>query len=126
MWCSKKPGKLNSHEYGQIKEHVVITRSILEKMHLTRKYKNVPQIASAHHECLDGSGYPEGLTMKEIPYMSKVIVVADIFEALTSDRAYRQAMPVEEAFNEIEKDAGVKYDTSVIAALKRYYEKKYK
>ena len=63
----KKPGKLTDEEYTHIKQHTGITRAILEKMRFARKYRNVPQIAAAHHEYLDGSGYDGGLIGSEIP-----------------------------------------------------------
>ncbi|NTV13168.1 MAG: GAF domain-containing protein [Desulfobulbaceae bacterium] len=114
----KKPGRLTSAEYSQIQQHVTLTRSILSKMHFTRKYRNVPMVAAAHHEYLDGSGYDSGMTAKEIPFMAKIITVADVFEALTSNRHYRQAMPLPEAFALLEKEAGSKFDPKIIHALK--------
>ncbi|MBU0483447.1 MAG: GAF domain-containing protein [Proteobacteria bacterium] len=119
----KKPGRLSDREYSQIKEHVTLTRSILGKMRFARKYRNVPIIAAAHHELLDGSGYDSGILGREIPFMAKIITVADVFEALTSKRHYRQAMPKDEALALIEKDSGCKYDAKVIKALKNYLAK---
>jgi HD-GYP domain-containing protein (c-di-GMP phosphodiesterase class II) len=116
----KKPGRLTEQEYNQIKRHVTLTRSILGKMSFTRKYRNVPVIAAAHHEYLDGSGYDSGITGREIPFMAKIITVADVFDALTSDRHYRLAMPRDEALALMEEDAGRKFDPKVIKALKSY------
>lgn len=117
----KKPGKLTPQEFEHIKEHVVNTRNILNKMMFSRKYKNVPLLASRHHERLDGSGYAEGLTAAEIPFMTRIIAVADVFEALTARRHYRDPMSVEEAFRILDQDIGTKFDENVVAALKRYY-----
>ena len=120
----KKPGKLNKEECDHIKKHVTITRNILEKMSFARKYKNVPVIAACHHECLDGSGYDCGLTSKEIPFMSKIITVADVFEALTAERHYRPAMPEEKALSILQE--GVvegKFDGNIVNALIEYLEK---
>jgi len=114
----KKPGRLTAAEYTQIQQHVTLTRSILSKMHFARKYRNVPLVAAAHHEYLDGSGYDSGMTAKEIPFMAKIITVADVFEALTSNRHYRQAMPLLEAFALLEKEAGRKFEPKIIQALK--------
>jgi len=116
----KKPGRLTAAEYAQIKRHVTLTRSILGKMRFARKYRNVPTIAAAHHEYLDGSGYDSGMTGREIPFMAKIITVADVFDALTSDRQYHQAMPVEAALTQMEKAAGHKYEPKIITALKGY------
>lgn len=119
----KKPGRLTPNEYDQIKQHVTLTRSILAKMRFARKYRNVPMVAAAHHEYLDGSGYDSGMTAKEIPFMAKIITVADVFDALTSNRHYRKAMPVEIALAQLEKEAGTKYDPKIIAALKSYLDR---
>jgi len=120
----KKPGKLNKEEYNHIKQHVTITRSILEKMSFARKYRNVPAIAACHHECLDGSGYDCGLTSKEIPFMSKIISVADVFEALTADRHYRPALPEEKALSILQEGVdGGKFDGNIVNALRGYLEK---
>ncbi len=112
----KKPGSLDREEFEQIKAHVTNTRSILNKMAFMRKYRNVPLLASAHHERLDGSGYTEGLT--DIPFMARILAVADVFEALTAERHYRRALSIEEAFQIMDGDAGTKLDENVIAALK--------
>jgi HD-GYP domain-containing protein (c-di-GMP phosphodiesterase class II) len=117
----KKPGNLNREEFEHIKQHVVNTRSILNKMAFMRKYKNVPLLASAHHERLDGSGYSEGIT--DIPFMARILAVADVFEALTAERHYRRALSVEEAFEILDREAGTKLDENVIAALKTYCHK---
>jgi len=120
----KKPGKLNKEEYQHIKKHVTITRDILEKMNFARKYRNVPAIAASHHEYLDGSGYDSGLQSKEIPFMARIITVADVFEALTADRHYRTAMKLEDALSVIHEGVGSgKFDPNVVNALIRYLEK---
>lgn len=116
----KKPGRLTAEEYAQIRQHVTLTRSILTKMRFARKYRNVPMVAAAHHEYLDGSGYDSGMTAREIPFMAKIITVADVFDALTSDRHYRKAMPAAMALAELEKEAGSKFEPKIIAALKSY------
>jgi len=119
----KKPGRLTIQEYSQIKQHVTLTRSILGKMRFARKYRNVPLIAAAHHEYLDGSGYDSGITGREIPFMAKIITVADVFDALTSERHYRLAIPRDEALERLEKDSGSKFDPKVVKALKSYLDK---
>jgi HD-GYP domain-containing protein (c-di-GMP phosphodiesterase class II) len=117
----KKEGRLTDQEYECIKKHVFITRDILSKMHFSRLYRNVPFIASYHHERLDGSGYLDGLKSSEIPFMTKIIAVADVFEALTSRRHYREALTPESAFEILEEDSGTMYDESAVAALKKYW-----
>ena len=117
----KKQGRLTNEEYETIKQHVIITRDILNKMHFSRQYRNVPMIAASHHERLDGSGYLAGLKSEDIPFMTKIIAVADVFEALTSQRHYRDALSVKEAFAILENESGTMYDGGVVAALKKYW-----
>jgi HD-GYP domain-containing protein (c-di-GMP phosphodiesterase class II) len=120
----KKNGKLTTEEYSQMQLHSRMTQDILEKIHFAHKYRNVPCIAAAHHEYLDGSGYPWGLTAEEIPFMAKIITVADVFEALTADRHYRKTKSVDTAFAILDKGAGSKFDANLVAALKRHWESK--
>jgi len=120
----RKPGKLNEEEYQHIKKHVTITRNILNKMCFSRKYRNVPTIAASHHEHIDGSGYDYGLRSKEIPFMAKIITVADVFEALTADRNYRKSMKVKKALSILHE--GVvdrKFDGNIVNALTKYLAK---
>lgn len=117
----KKNGKLEESEFVHMKRHATITCDILEKIYFARKYRGVPLIASSHHEYLDGTGYPSGLDANEIPFMAKILTVADIYEALTADRHYRKGMTPEQALAIL--DQGVsnnKFDASVLAALKVY------
>lgn len=117
----RKSGKLTPEEYEHIKQHVVYTRNILDKMYFTRKYRGVPLIASSHHERLDGSGYIDELKGHEIPFMARIIAVADVFEAMTAKRLYREALRPEDAFEVLEQAVGTKFDTNIVAALKRYW-----
>ncbi len=116
----RKPGRLTASEFDHIKLHVHQTRKILGKMAFIRRYRNVPLIASCHHERLDGSGYLDGMTAGEIPFMSKIIAVADVFEALTAKRHYRDAMSLEDAFRVLDEGAGNQFDENIVGALKRY------
>jgi HD-GYP domain-containing protein (c-di-GMP phosphodiesterase class II) len=72
-----------------------------------------------HHERIDGGGYPDGLRGGEIPIESRVILVADAFEAMTSDRPYRTTLPTEEAVAELRRHAGTQFDSECVAALGR-------
>lgn len=114
----KKAGKLTDEERRHIQRHVEYTRSILDKMHFTRKYRAVPLIAASHHEMLDGSGYAAGLSGGEIPFMARILTVADVYEALTSDRHYRKAMGRDEALKVLEEGSGSLYDRHVVEALR--------
>ncbi|MBF0095720.1 MAG: GAF domain-containing protein [Magnetococcales bacterium] len=120
----KKGGPLTKGEYDQIKEHVSYTREILTRMRFSRKYRHVPEIAASHHEYMDGSGYGVGLLNRYIPFLAKIITVADIFEALTADRHYRRRMPAEEALAILKQGAGKKFDAAIIDAMERYWLKR--
>jgi HD-GYP domain-containing protein (c-di-GMP phosphodiesterase class II) len=117
----KKPGRLTAQEYDHIKEHVIITRTILDKMHFARKYRMVPLIAASHHERLDGSGYADGRKDADIPFMAKILAVADVFEALTAKRHYHEARSAAEAFEVLEENAETHFDPNIVAALKTYW-----
>ncbi len=117
----KKNGKLDASEFSHMKQHATLTCDILEKIYFARKYRGVPLIASSHHECLDGSGYPNGLDGNEIPFMAKILSVADVYEALTADRHYRQGMEPEQALTILEEGVmNNKFDAGVLAALRVY------
>jgi len=117
----KKPGRLTDEEYNQIKTHAVKSRKILERISFEGIYTEVPRVASAHHEKLDGTGYPDGLIGEEIPLGAKIIAVSDVFEALTSKRHYRDPMPVEAAFDYIVNNIGNHFDKKCVIALINYY-----
>ncbi|HEX6510819.1 MAG TPA: HD domain-containing phosphohydrolase [Chloroflexota bacterium] len=91
-------GSLDANERREIESHVSHTYQFLTKIPWTRDLRRVPEIAWAHHEKLDGSGYPNRLTATEIPVQSKMMAIADIFDALTAwDRPYKKAMPLYKA-----------------------------
>ena len=97
---SIKKGSLSPSERKEIESHVVHTQSFLNHIPWTKEFQNVPTIAGAHHEKLDGSGYPYGMTADQIPLPSKIMTVCDIFDALTaSDRPYKPAMGLDRALD---------------------------
>jgi len=103
-------GSLNAEERREIESHVVHSFKFLSAIPWTKDLANIPAIAAAHHEKLNGKGYPQGLTEKEIPLQSKIMAVADIFDALTaSDRPYKKAMPVERALNILREEASLNH-----------------
>ncbi len=117
----KKPGKLTDEEYTEIRSHVEQTRRILEQMEFEGIFNQIPSIAGFHHEKVDGSGYPMGLKGEEIPLGARIIAVADVFEALTAERHYRQPMKNEDALEIIQKGSGNAFDPQVVEAFDRYY-----
>jgi HD-GYP domain-containing protein (c-di-GMP phosphodiesterase class II) len=93
-------GSLSNEERKEIESHVTHTFNFLNKIPWTSELKRVPQIASTHHEKLDGSGYPYGLNSEQIPIEAKMMTIADIYDALTAwDRPYKRAVPVDKALD---------------------------
>jgi len=114
-----KSGNLTIKEYCHIQEHAAYTKSILEKINFSRDFKEVPQIAASHHEKIDGSGYPEGLIGDQIPIESRILAVADVFDALTSKRHYRDRMEFENVMDILERDVESHFDQDIVTAFKK-------
>ena len=102
-----KPGRLTDEEMEVIKSHPVLGRTIIESI---GSLKQVANIVYHHHEHYGGGGYPEGLTGEDIPFESRILQVADIFHALTSDRIYRKAMPLNKAISILKEGQGTVTD----------------
>ena len=95
-----REGTLTAAERNIMREHVVITRRLLDKMTFWKYYKDVPEWAGAHHEFLDGSGYPNGLVGDEIPIGARIVSIIDIFEAIVAaDRPYKKDFPASRALD---------------------------
>jgi len=112
-------GSLNEAERKAIQEHVVHTSHFLERIPWGRKLTRVPDIAGKHHEYLDGSGYPHGIGAAEISIQTRMMTIADIFDALTAaDRPYKKAVPLDRALSilEMEVNAG-KLDRDLFTAF---------
>jgi len=118
----KKPGRLTDAEYALVKDHPEKTREILEKIHFEGIFRGVPEVAASHHEKLDGSGYPRGLKGKDIPLGARIIGVADFFEAITSERHYRDPMPQDEAIDLLRNESGIHFDPGIVDAFLSYYD----
>lgn len=116
-----KPGKLTDDEFILMKTHTTAGRELLEKakgdlgdIH----YLNIAiEMAAYHHEWENGKGYPYGITDKEIPLCAKILAVADVFDALTSKRCYKSAMPFEKACSIIREEKGTHFDEEVVNAF---------
>lgn len=102
-----KPGKLTDVEYDIIKTHTQVGYQILRA---ADEYSGLAEYALSHHERWDGKGYPKGLKGEEIPLFSRIISVADSFEAMTADRPYRQGMSIDDAIAEIVRCTGSQFD----------------
>lgn len=121
----KKDGVLTPEEYDIVKTHADKTRDILERINFEGIYRGVPEIAGAHHEKVDGSGYPKGLKGGETPLGAKIIAVADYFEAITAKRHYRAPMPVDEAMKIMRAESGRHFEKRIVDAFFSYYAKTY-
>ncbi len=111
-----KPGKLDDAEWKVMQEHSGLTQQILARV---PQYQELAQVAGAHHEKLDGTGYPNKLRAEQLPLESRILAVADVYGALTEDRPYRPGFPVEKALSIMERDAPHKLDGDVFDALVR-------
>lgn len=106
----RKPGKLTAEEFEIMKTHTTKGAQIIETI---PELKAIIPIVKYHHEAWDGSGYPEGLAGDKIPYIARIVTVADAFDAMTSNRPYRKGMAIANAFREIEERAGKQFDPVV-------------
>jgi len=105
-----KPGKLTSDEWGEIKKHCEVGYRILSSVN---EFSEIAESVLSHQERWDGKGYPQGLKGEDIPIQSRIIAVADAFDAMTSDRTYRLGISEAEAVVEIRKCAGTQFDPDI-------------
>jgi len=110
----EKPGPLTLDERHQMEQHAAIGERILANVD---DYKEIAQVVRHHHERIDGNGYPDGLSGEEIPILSRIIAVADAFDAMTSDRPYRDSMPQRTARLRLAQAAGTQFDPTIVLAL---------
>ena len=112
----EKPGKLDEAEWQAMRSHPVKSEAILSRIAV---FADAARIGGAHHEKLDGSGYPRGLRDGEIDFETRIVTVADVFDALTAARPYRAAMSIEHALEIISDGVGQSFDPKCVEALKR-------
>ncbi len=110
-----KPGKLDVAEFAAIKKHPVYSHQILEQVGV---FKDIASIARGHHEKLDGTGYPDGLAGCDIGMDTRIVTVADIFDALTAARPYRGPMSEEKALAIMAESVGSEIDKDCFSALR--------
>lgn len=117
----QKPGKLTEEEYEQMKEHPVIGGRIIRDTfgHLYNgEYESMAyQVAMYHHEKWNGKGYPEGLSGTDIPLCARIMAVADVFDAVSAKRCYRDALPLQKCYEIIESGRGTDFDPDVVDAF---------
>lgn len=105
-----KPSKLSEEEFSIIKEHTIIGANILKNISLI---DHVQEIVRNHHERYDGNGYPDGLKGKEIPLHARIVAVADSYDAMSSQRIYRNQLPPEKIIQELENNKGTQFDPEI-------------
>jgi diguanylate cyclase len=110
-------GTLSPAERDKIKQHPHQSAYILTPME--RVYPGITYIVESHHECWDGSGYPRGLKGEEIPLEARIISVADVFDALSQPRAYKEPRSIDRVVHDIRGGAGERFDPGVVAQLDR-------
>ncbi|MFM1979991.1 MAG: hypothetical protein RLZ68_1256, partial [Pseudomonadota bacterium] len=111
-----KPGRLDAQEFAIMKQHAFIGYELL-KDSSSKVLQAGAEIALGHHEKFDGSGYPSGIQGKNIPVFSRIVAVADVFDALTSDRPYRKAWALDQAVEFLKTGAGSHFDPDCVAAF---------
>src|SRR5213078_3036871 len=110
----EKDGPLTLDERRQMEEHPAVGERILANL---ENYADIARIVRHHHERVDGNGYPDGLVGDAIPLISRILAVADAYDAMTSDRPYREAMPSRVARLRIAQAVDTQFDTTVVAAF---------
>jgi HD-GYP domain-containing protein (c-di-GMP phosphodiesterase class II) len=112
----EKPGKLTDEEWDEIKRHPTLGELILSRV---AAFADLAEVAGAHHERLDGTGYPKALRSRHISLDARIVAVADVFDALTADRPYRKAMSMDQAIAILDQESQTALDPRCVAALKR-------
>jgi HD-GYP domain-containing protein (c-di-GMP phosphodiesterase class II) len=112
-----KPGPLDEREWMLVRTHTLEGQRMLEK--IGGLMSEIGLVVRSSHERYDGDGYPDGLAGEEIPIESRIIFACDAFHAMTTDRPYREALPVEEAFQRLTSAAGTQFDPVVVEVCRR-------
>jgi putative nucleotidyltransferase with HDIG domain len=110
----EKPGPLTLEERRRMEQHSAIGERILRNV---EDYSEIADVVRSHHERIDGMGYPDGINGDEIPLLARIIGVADAYDAMTSDRPYREALPSRVARMRLAQAVGTQFDTAVVAAF---------
>jgi HD-GYP domain-containing protein (c-di-GMP phosphodiesterase class II) len=113
----QKPGRLDDAEFAYMKAHAEKTGEFLMHLEFPRDMRDVPVIASQHHERMDGKGYPKGLEAESIVPGARIVAAADVFDALTAPRYYKPAYPLEKTLEMMDAMAGDHLDPKVMAAV---------
>ena len=116
--CLRKPGKLTEDEYEEMKKHAAeggaVVRKVLYGITDEEYLSLASDIATYHHEKWDGSGYPKGLHEDRIPLAARIMAIADVYDALVSERCYKDPIPEDEAFQIILESSGTHFDPELV------------
>ncbi len=109
--CIQKPGKLNDEEWVLIRKHPVVGANIIQPLGFMEREQF---IIRHHHERMDGKGYPDGLKGEDLDQLTKILIVVDSYDAMTSRRNYRRNMSMDEAINELQQHSGTQFDGDTV------------
>lgn len=109
------PYRINAKESAELNKHPAVGFEILQPIH--HPYADVPLAAKYHHERLDGRGYPDGLYDREIPYIAKIVNLADSFDAMTTDRPYKARRPAKDVVEDLQRNAGRQFSPEIVTAF---------
>ncbi|NNE67150.1 MAG: HD domain-containing protein [Pyrinomonadaceae bacterium] len=109
------PKRINAKEFKELNKHPAVGYEIL--MPIQHPYTDVPLAAKYHHERLDGRGYPDGLKDNEIPYIAKIVNLADSFDAMTTDRPYKRRRPINEVVEDMQRNSGTQFAPELVTAF---------
>ena len=109
------PYRINAKESAELNKHPAVGFEILSPIH--HPYTDVPLAAKYHHERLDGHGYPDGLYDRQIPYIAKIVNLADSFDAMTTDRPYKRRRPANEVFEDLQRNSGKQFAPEIVTAF---------
>ena len=115
----QKPGELSDDEWGLVRRHPGLGAALVLKA--STDFAGLAEAVGAHHECWDGSGYPDGIAGEDIPLTARILSVVDVFEALTSARPYRQPLEAEEAMSWVSRHAGTQFDPAIVSVFERLF-----
>lgn len=122
----QKPAKLTTEEYEEMKKHAAlggtVVREVLSGVTDEEYLKMASDIATYHHERWDGTGYPNGLKKEEIPLCSRIMAIADVFDALISERCYKAPIPIDDAIKIIKEESGSHFDPKLVDVFLRHQE----
>jgi len=116
-----KNGRLTAEEFELMKTHTILGAKILEPLRV-KAIERIRGMVRNHHEMVDGTGYPDGLKGEKIPLGARIIAVADCFDTMVSERAYKPGRTIDEAFKELRRCSGTQFDSDIVDAFARSME----